>query len=72
MTRLPSTNHIERYWTCAGNNGAWAAINPIGGPASRPFFSAVRKSGLVYIYSMYGEDVSPDQMQMTIHQVDTC
>ena len=33
-------------------------INPIGGEASRPFFSAVRDSGLVYIYSMFGEVVS--------------
>ena len=42
----------------AGGEGAWAAINPIGGEASRPFFSAVRDSGLVYIYSMFGDVVS--------------
>jgi hypothetical protein len=49
----------------SGNEGAWAAINPIGGPASRPFFSAVRNSGLVYIYSMYGDEVSLPTQQCT-------
>ena len=43
----------------AGNEGAWAVINPIGGEASRPFFSAVREGGLVYIFSLFGEVVRP-------------
>ncbi|CAL8460825.1 g356 [Coccomyxa elongata] len=48
---------VAKVKEITGNEGAWAAINPIGGPSSRPFFSAVRNSGLVYIYSMYGDEV---------------
>ncbi|BDA41741.1 Enoyl-[acyl-carrier-protein] reductase, mitochondrialial [Coccomyxa sp. Obi] len=48
---------VARVKEITGQEGAWAAINPIGGPSSRPFFSAVRNSGFVYIYSMYGDEV---------------
>ena len=51
----------------AGNEGAWAVINPIGGEASRPFFSAVREGGLVYIFSLFGEVVRPGASLLQWH-----
>jgi len=37
--------------------GAWAAINPIGGPASRDLPSCVRQHGKVHVYSLFKEEV---------------
>ena len=41
----------------AGGEGAWASLNPIGGPPSRHFASSLRIGGTEYVYSMLGDDV---------------